>query len=496
MKEKQKKKVKEPCWLAYSAQRIMALLVFFLLFIPNANPAKVCDLVSDKLSLLTSAISWSSLTSGVGRGFRVGWVEESAFRLIMIGSIIMLVGIIVVAIGACMSFGNNKLKKTSFLFSLIGPIVIIGGEIVLVLSGSKILDFATTNNRIDKVFSKNFTAFAVGNSQIPAPNAKMIIFAVLAVICLALTIVTMIGTPKPAAGEKAHMESKYSLFLMFLPFALLAFVFSYLPLWGWRYAFFDYQSGQELTMDKFVGFKWFGEFFSNSARRSDILRVMRNTLVMSGLGIITSWVPLAFAIFLTEIPSKRFKRFVQTFTTIPNFISWILVYAVAFAIFSTDGFINSAFGGSTNYLLEPGHMWLKMLAWGIWKGVGWSSIIYIAGISGIDRQLYEAATVDGAGRFQRIWNVTIPGLMPTYMVMLLMSVAGMLSNGLDQYLVFSNNNNMATMEVLDLYVYKIGIGDGLIPLSTVVGMAKSIVSVVLLFMANSVSKMVRKESII
>ena len=137
-----------------------------------------------------------------------------------------------------------------------------------------------------------------------------------------------------------------------------------------------------------------------------------------------------------------------------------------------------------------------MLLWGLWKGVGWSAIIYIAGISGIDRQLYEAARVDGAGRFQRIWHVTIPGLLPTYMVMLLMAVAGMLSNGLDQYLVFSNADNMEHMEVLDLYVYHLGFGGGSIPLSTVIGMAKSLISVALLFMANGISKLVRHESIV
>ena len=141
-------------------------------------------------------------------------------------------------------------------------------------------------------------------------------------------------------------------------------------------------------------------------------------------------------------------------------------------------------------------MWLKMLLWGTWKGVGWSAIIYISGIAGIDQQLYEAATVDGAGRFQKMWNITVPGLIPTFMVMLLMSVAGILSNGMDQYLVFETSNNSEWLNVLDLYVYKLGIGSGMIPLSTVVGMSKSIISVILLFLANSISKLVRGESIV
>jgi putative aldouronate transport system permease protein len=137
-----------------------------------------------------------------------------------------------------------------------------------------------------------------------------------------------------------------------------------------------------------------------------------------------------------------------------------------------------------------------MLAWGLWKGIGWSAIIYIAAISGIDQQLYEAATVDGAGRFQRMWNITVPSLIPTFCVLLLMSIANILSNGMDQYLVFENSTNTSSIMVLDLYVYKLGIGQGQIPLSTVIGMVKSVVSVTLLFAANGISKLIRGESIV
>ena len=177
------------------------------------------------------------------------------------------------------------------------------------------------------------------------------------------------------------------------------------------------------------------------------------------------------------------------------------MYAIAFAIFNTDGFINTlinSLGGnaSANYLQSADHMWLKMLAWGMWKGVGWSAIIYISGIAGIDQQLYEAATVDGAGRFHKMRYITIPGLLPTFVVLLVMSIAGILSNGMDQYLVFTNANNKDIIEVLDLYVYNLGIGSGSIPLSTVVGMTKSIISVVLLFIANSLSKLIRGDSVV
>jgi len=198
----------------------------------------------------------------------------------------------------------------------------------------------------------------------------------------------------------------------------------------------------------------------------------------------------------------KFRRVVQTLTTVPNFISWVLVYAIAFCIFSTDGFVSSLMVNAgiwkegVNMLMGGSHVWLQMLAWGLWKGIGWSAIIYIAAISGIDQQLYEAATVDGAGRFQRMWNITVPSLIPTFCVLLLMSIANILSNGMDQYLVFENSTNTSSIMVLDLYVYKLGIGQGQIPLSTVIGMVKSVVSVTLLFAANGISKLIRGESIV
>ena len=217
---------------------------------------------------------------------------------------------------------------------------------------------------------------------------------------------------------------------------------------------------------------------------------------MSGLGIATSWLPMFFAILLNEIKTKWFRKSVQVFTTIPNFVSWVLVYALAFAIFSSEGFINQLLGTSIDFLGNPKGTWFKMLAWGLWKGTGWSAIIYVAGISGIPLELYEAATVDGAGRAQKMWHITVPGLMPTYCVLLLMSIANILTNGMDQYLVFSNPHNMNLIQVLDLYVYRLGLGSsGSIPLSTVVSMTKSIVSVILLFSANAISKLIRGECI-
>ena len=469
-------------------QRVVIILAIVAAFFPAFSPSRVTKLIDGTISLFTSGVSYSSLTDGASRALRMGWVDESVFVIVFIGSLLLIVGIALATAGGCMSLGNLKLQRFGLLFSLAGSVVQIVG-IVLCYVSYNMVQNSENIRRVKPVFPSG-----------------MVLYIVFAVLLLITTLVLMLGLPKADKADKYEMESKYKLFLMFLPFAALAFVFCYLPLWGWRYAFFDYKAGGTLSMSNFVGFKCFTYLFKNAATRRDLLNVMKNTLGLSALNVLTSWVPMMFAVFLCEIKSLRFRRFVQTFTTIPNFISWVLVYAIAIAIFSTDGFVNTfmrEFGmlaadkQGHNYLLGNSHMWLKMWGWGTWKGVGWSAIIYIAGISGIDQSLYEAATVDGAGRFQKMWHVTLPGLLPTFFVLLLMSIANILTNGLDQYLCFSTAQNAQSLRVLDLYVYQLGMGSsGSIPLSTVVGMFKSVISVVLLFAANGASKLLRGESII
>ena len=471
--------------IIYYLNRLAIIFSIVMMFFPGINPAKVCGYINKNMSLLTTGTSYSRLIEECTRAFRQGWVVESSFQLLYYASMITCIGIVITVVCGCMSLGNLKMKKTGNWFAIVGSIVQIVG---LVMIRNAYLQIAATSRpeKVEPMFQT--TGYSL--------------FMASAIVVLVTTVIIQLLLPKVPKDMKFEMLSKYKLFLMFLPFIALCFVFSYLPLYGWRYAFFDYKSGGTLAADNFVGFKWFTQLFQNEATRRDMVRVLRNTLAMSGIGIVTSWLPMAFAIFLSEIKSTRVKRFVQTFATIPNFISWVLVYAIAFAIFATDGFLSSillnmgVLENGFNYLMPTDHRWLKMWAWGTWKGLGWSAIIYISGIAGIDQQLYEAATVDGAGRFQKMWHITVPGLIPTFMVLLLMSVAGVLSNGMDQYLVFETKNNIEWLNVLDLYVYKLGINNGAIPLSTVVGMSKSIISVVLLFLANGISKLVRGESIV
>ena len=310
------------------------------------------------------------------------------------------------------------------------------------------------------------------------------------------------GKTKPQGGISGRKKHSINLFLLTVPFLILVILFSYYPLLGWVYAFYDYQPPIPLSESQFVGFQWFKMMIQNPAQLHTVGQVLINTFVMSGLGILTSFFPLFFAIGLNEIRSKHFKNVIQTLTTLPNFISWVLVYAVAFAMFSSSGMVNETLmdlhliTDPIKFLDSDSHTWLKMLAWSLWKGLGWGSIMYLAGIAGIDPELYEAAEVDGANRFQQIIHVTIPQLMPTYFVLLLLSVSNFLNNGMDQYFVFQNAFNLKHIQVLDLYVYNVGMGQNSLSLATAISMLKSLVSVVLLFLVNWASKRTRGESII
>ncbi len=286
--------------------------------------------------------------------------------------------------------------------------------------------------------------------------------------------------------------------LMAMPFVIFVFAFSYVPLFGWYYAFTDYKIGQLFTQAEFVGLKHFQKLIHDT----DVLRVLRNTLVMSGLNILVSPLPVAFAIMLSEIRGRRTKKVVQTVTTLPNFISWIVVYGVAFSIFSSNGLWNQILEilhlptSQVGLIGDGDSVWGFQLVLLIWKTLGWNSIIYLAAITGIDTELYDAAKVDGANKIQLIRHITVPGLMPTFLVLLLLNVGNMLSNGFDQYYIFWNTFTADKIEVLDYYVYKLAFKAGQYSYSIALGMLKSLISIILLAFVNWISKKVRGYSLI
>lgn len=288
-----------------------------------------------------------------------------------------------------------------------------------------------------------------------------------------------------------------------IPFILLVFVLTYLPLFGWVYAFFDYKPGLPLASSHFVGLKYFLEPFTDINSGNELINAIINTFAISILGLLVSPLPAIFAIFLNEMGNKPFKKITQTMTTLPNFISWILVYAIFFATFSVeDGFVNQILL-NTGLLKEPINplansdiAWFFQTGVGVWKSLGWNGIIFLAAITGIDAQLYDAAKVDGAGRLKSILHVTVPGILPTFFVLLLLQVAGFFNSGFEQFYVFDNAMVRDKLQVLDLYVYRSGIGSSHYSYATAIGMLKSVISVVLLFLVNGFSKIVRGVSIV
>jgi putative aldouronate transport system permease protein len=251
-----------------------------------------------------------------------------------------------------------------------------------------------------------------------------------------------------------------------------------------------------------VGFKWFKSLVENRVKVTEIVNVLRNTFAISGLSLLFSWLPMIFAVFLNEIKCMPFRRAVQTITTLPNFISWVLVYAIAYAMMNSTGLFNSFLMGigavdkPVMFLRSSEHVWFTQWIWLTWKNLGWAAIMYIAAIAGIDAEMYEAARVDGATRMQVLFRITIPSLLPTYFVLLLLNISNFLSNGMEQYYVFQNAFNKEYIQVLDLYVFNLAMGSGAYSISTALSIFKSVISVTLLFGANTFSKLVRGESIV
>jgi putative aldouronate transport system permease protein len=298
--------------------------------------------------------------------------------------------------------------------------------------------------------------------------------------------------------KKRNFNERTHLFLMGLPLLLLVFVFSYLPLAGWVYSFFNYQAGLDLLKTPFVGLKNFVTIIGDSR----VWGSLKNTLIFYLLNLLTYPLPVIFAILINEANNRPFKKLVQTFTTLPNFVSWVIVFSLAFGLFSNDGMVNTVLV-NMNIIKEPNNLlgdsnivYGFQTVLNIWKSLGWNAIIYLAAIAGIDSELYDAVKVDGAGRLQTILHITIPMIMPTFFVMLILGISSMLSVGFDQFLLFYNGMVADKITVLDVYVYRVGILNDNISYSTAICMIKSLVGILLLVIANRLSIAVRKQGIL
>lgn len=290
----------------------------------------------------------------------------------------------------------------------------------------------------------------------------------------------------------------YKLLWMAIPFITIVFLFSYVPIFGWIYSFFDYVPGVSIFECDFVGL----EYFKLILKDDNVLRALKNTFVFAIINICLTPLPMLLAILLNELRNGPVKKFVQTFTTLPNFISWVIIFSLATALFASDGIITMlavklGLGDASNSLLgsnEAVYWFQSFLVQ--WKTLGWNSIIYMAAIAGIDQEQYEAAKVDGAGHFKCAIHVTLPAMMETFVVLFILNIGNFLNTGYEQYLLFKNSLTATNIEVLDLYTYRIGLQNMDYSYGVAISVVKSIVSITLVLAANMVAKKIRGRAVI
>ena len=294
-------------------------------------------------------------------------------------------------------------------------------------------------------------------------------------------------------------KAQKALFIMAIPCMIITFIFSYYPLTGWIMAFQNFRPAKGYWNSKFVGLDQFTFMFNDPV----FWRDFRNTLGMSVLNIIFGFVfAIGFALLLNEIRSIGFKRIVQTVSYLPHFLSWVIVCSLISNILSTyDGTLNNLL--MSLGLLDKPVLWLgeqKYFWWivafsHVWKEVGWNSIIYIAAMSSIDPALYESCEIDGGNRYKKMWHITLPGIRPTIVVLLIMNVGWILNAGFEVQYLFGRGLIMDVSETIDIFVLKYGITLGNYSLATAAGIFKSVISIVLISATNYISGKLDEDSV-
>ncbi len=289
---------------------------------------------------------------------------------------------------------------------------------------------------------------------------------------------------------KRVLQQKVLLF-MCIPFVLWAFVFKYLPLWGWTTAFQNYKPSKSFSEQKWVGWQHFRTLFEDDT----FYRVLRNTLAMSSIKLVLGFVTaITLAILLNELKHIIFKRVVQTISYLPHFISWVVASSIVLTVLSPDGIINlllmklRLIDSPVLWMGKGEYFWGILGATEVWKDVGWNTIVYLAAITTIDPSQYEAAEIDGANRFQRILHITLPGLKPVIIILLIMNLGHILESGFEPQYLLGNGMNVDYSENLDIFVLKYGMGLGNFSLGTAAGIFKTLVSFAFLFSANYIAK--------
>lgn len=291
-------------------------------------------------------------------------------------------------------------------------------------------------------------------------------------------------------------RDKY-LYLLALPGILFFIIFKYIPITNLIIGFQNYSPYQGVFGSEWVGFEHFARFFSNP----DFWILLRNTLGISVMNLVFFFpAPIILALMMNEVRSQLMKRMVQSLIYIPHFLSWVLIYGLTYLMFSqSEGLFNKLLVAidkdTIDILSNPKYFWGLLTAQSIWKEVGWGTIIFLATIAGVDPQQYEAAVMDGAGRFRRMWHITLPAMRNVIIILFILRLGTIMDTGFEQVYLMMNAAVTQVAEVFDTYVYRVGIRQGEFSYSTAIGLFKSVIGVILVVAANKVAKRFGEESL-
>lgn len=304
---------------------------------------------------------------------------------------------------------------------------------------------------------------------------------------------------------KGLSRGKY-VYLMFLPVLVWYALFCYVPMYGIIIAFKDYVPGMNFFAGEWVGFKYFIDFFQSPF----FFRTVKNTIMLNLWDLAFGFpAPIILALLLNEVRVNWFKRAVQTVSYMPHFVAMVVIVAIVKDVTSSDGLINTLIKGlgvtlggmnpddykPVMFLDEPKYFRPIYVFSGIWQGIGWGSIIYLSALSGIDPQLYEAADIDGAGRFTKMRHITLPGISPTIIIMLIFAVGGIMSSGFEKIILLYKPLTYEVADVVATYVYRKGLEESMFSLSTAIGLFNTVVNFALLVLVNKLSAKVSETSL-
>lgn len=289
----------------------------------------------------------------------------------------------------------------------------------------------------------------------------------------------------------SYMWRQKYLYLMVLPGMALLFVFSYIPMYGILIAFERFSITKGILGSEWVGLKWFVSFFSSP----DAWKIIKNTLSLNILSLVICFpAPIIFALMLNEMRGKLYKQFIQTVSYMPHFLSTVAIVGMAVNFLSpSTGLVNALLTKAFNiepifFMVQPGAFKPLYIIISLWQSTGWSAIIYFAALSSLDPQLYESAVIDGAGRLKQIWHISLPGILPTIVILLLLNLGSILNVSFEMVFLLQTPFNLDTSEVIATYVYKRGIKGFEYGFATAVGVVQSAIGFVLIVLSNKLAK--------